>query len=252
MIVDDERLARSGIRLKLERHPDVEVLAECGDPHEAVTTIRDMDPDLLFLDIQMQGMDGFGVLEALGEELPEVVFVTAFDEHAIRAFRVNAVDYLLKPVDDVAFDEALERARRRIAAGRPSPTLTAELIGRLLEGYRAEQDEPTRYLQRILVKSNDRARFVDVDSVDYITTEDNYVRLHVGKTSHLIRGRIAELEKRLSPRDFVRIHRQTIVRHDRIRDVRTDYTGRYLVTLVDGTELRLSRGYRSALLDQEL
>ena len=251
--MDDEKLARSGIRLKLARHPDVEIVAECGDPYLAVEMVHDLEPDLLFLDIQMPGMDGFGVLEALGDDLPEVIFVTAYDAHAIQAFRVNAVDYLLKPVDDAAFDEALGRARRRLAGGKASHDAMMATLKDLLDGYRREeQPAAERFLERILVKSGDRASFIDVDAVDYISAEDNYVRVHTGGRSHLIRGRMAELEKRLDPSRFVRIHRRTIVRHDRIRDVRIDDTGRHMVTLIDGTELRLSRGYRDALLGQEL
>ena len=253
LIVDDERLARSGIRLKLERHPDVEVVGESGDPYAAVQLIQELDPDLVFLDIQMPGMDGFGVLDALGAELPEVVFVTAYDAHAIQAFRVNAVDYLLKPVDDATFDEALERARVRLAAGHAASGTAMDVLRELLAAQRSDQGAaPERYLERILVKAGERAHFVDVAAIDYISAEDNYVRLHTGPRTHLVRGRMTELEKRLDPAHFVRIHRRTIVRHDRIREVRADYTGRHTVTLVDGTELKLSRGYRAGLLDQEL
>ena len=253
LIVDDERLARSGIRLKLARHPDVEIVAETGDPFLAVELVHDLDPDLLFLDIQMPGMDGFGVLEALGDALPEVVFVTAYDAHAIQAFRVNAVDYLLKPVDDAAFDEALGRARRRLAAGTHANDATLNALRELLEGYRSVAPAAAeRYMERILVRNGERASFIDVETVDYISAEDNYVRIHAGAKSHLVRGRMVELERRLDPARFVRIHRRTIVRHDRIRDVRIDENGRHMITLVDGTQLRLSRSYRDALLGQEL
>jgi len=239
--------------LKLARHPDIEIVAETGDPFLAVELVHDLDPELLFLDIQMPGMDGFGVLEALGDALPEVIFVTAYDAHAIQAFRVNAVDYLLKPVDDAAFDEALERARRRLAAGQRVNEATIAAVKELLESYRgAESAAPARYLERILVRNGDRASFIDVAAVDYISAEDNYVRLHTGGRSHLVRGRMIELEKRLDPTRFVRVHRRTIVRHDRIRDVRIDENGRHMITLIDGTQLRLSRSYREALLGQEL
>jgi two-component system LytT family response regulator len=254
LIVDDEPLARSGVRLLLRRHEDVEVVGECGDGYEAVEAIQDLQPELLFLDVQMPGLDGFGVLEAVGSErVPAVVFVTAYDQYALRAFRVHAVDYLLKPVEKKPFQEALDRARSRIAGGRDDE-VRRRLVA-LLQEYRPAPEEPLggpatpgRFLQRLMVKEHGRVFFLKTEAIDWFEAADNYIRIHTGGKTHLIRGTMTELEQRLDPERFVRIHRRTIVNLERIRVIHPYFKGEYMVVLTTGAELKLSRGYRDRVL----
>ena len=246
LIVDDEPLAREGILMRLKQAPDVEVIGECGNGREAVTVIRREVPDLIFLDIQMPRLDGFGVIEAVGvRQMPHVIFVTAYDEHALRAFEVSALDYLLKPIDGKRFFEALERARGRIR-GKNVEAISAQLR-KMMAALQAER----KYLERLSIKSTGksggRITFLDVDEVDWIRAADNYVHVHAGRESHLLHATMNSLENRLDPNKFLRIHRSTIVNVERIKELHPMFHGEYQVILKDGTQLTSGRGYRGNL-----
>jgi two-component system LytT family response regulator len=250
LIVDDEPLARDCIRLALRREEDIEVVAECGDGRAAVSAIRQWSPDLVFLDIQMPGLDGFGVVEAVGAaRMPPVVFVTAYDAHALRAFRLHATDYLLKPFDDARFAEALSHARRQMRQARDS-ALARRLVALLEDVRSAKEPPPPRqaYATRILVRQGDRLEFLPVDTVDWIETAGNYVRLHAGERVEAVRTTLAGLLEQLDPAVFVRIHRSMVVNVTRVRALHPWYGGDYTATLTDGRELRVSRHFRDALL----
>ncbi len=238
LIVDDEPLARERVRMMLAAHPDVTIVGECGDGRQAIEAIRDLRPDVVFLDVQMPGLDGFEVLRALDEEpLPYVIFVTAYDRYAIQAFDVHALDYVLKPFSPDRFAQALERARG--ARGRTGERLTDHArLRELVASITAEQREK----QRIVVKSSGRVFFVKVDDIDWIEAEGNYVRLHVGSQSHLLRETMKGMEAVLDQSQFIRIHRSTIVNADRIRELQPLFHGEYAVLLQDGTRLVASRG----------
>ena len=239
LIVDDEPLARRGIRTRLLRDADdVEILMECTNGREAADHIRSTKPDLVFLDIQMPGMDGFDVIDAVGiEEMPVVIFVTAYDRHAVRAFDVHALDYVLKPIDDDRFAEALARARAHIDKERQSE------LGRRVASLMAERKGRD---QRFVIKSGARISFVAADEIDWVEAAGDYVRLHAGKKAHLLRETMSKIEARLGE-VFLRIHRSTIVNADRIRELETYFNGEYFVILEDGTKLKLSRSYRDRL-----
>jgi two-component system, LytTR family, response regulator len=246
LVVDDEPLARRKIRRLLRGVPDVVVAGECGDGAAAAAMLRDVAPDLVFLDVQMPGLDGFAVLDALpAGRAPAVVFTTAYDEYAARAFEVRALDYLVKPFSRARFDEALRRAREALAragggAGGavPDPRLAA-----LLEELRAERARP----ERLVVKEDGRVRLVAVDDVDRVEAAGNYVRVHAGGASHLVRESMAALEPRLDPRRFVRVHRSTIVNVARIREIQPWFRGDLVLILRDGARVTLSRTYRERL-----
>jgi len=238
LIVDDEALARERLRAVLATEHDVKLVGECADGEEAVAEIRSAAPDLVFLDVQMPGAGGFDVIREVGpERMPHVVFATAYDAFALRAFDVNAVDYLLKPFDEDRIRRAVSRARERIASG--APRLDPGALAMLEELRRAEA-----YPERLTVRTGTRYAVVRVAQVDWIGAEDNYVRLHVGRDSHLLRETMAGMERRLDPRGFVRIHRSTIVNVDRVRSIESWGLGEFLLVLQDGTRLQSSRGYR--------
>lgn len=242
LIVDDEPLARERLRQLLEAEPDVEIVGECGDGTDAVAAIERDEPDLVFLDVQMPELDGFGVLEAVPEsKLPEVIFVTAFNQHAVRAFEVHAIDYLLKPFDRDRFRTALDRARRRL-----EPAQAGELNQKLAALLAEIRPEP-RTVDRLAIKSSGKVVFVKAADIDWIEAADNYVNLHVGKESHLLRETMASIETRLEPKQFVRISRSTIVNLERVKELQPMFHGDYAVILRDGTRLGLSRGYRDKL-----
>jgi two-component system LytT family response regulator len=246
LIVDDEPLAREGIHMRLKREPDVEVIGECGNGREAVTVILRDVPDLVFLDIQMPGLDGFGVIDTVGvRQMPHVIFVTAYDEHALRAFEVSALDYLLKPVDGERFFEALERARNRIRGEN------LEAIGAQLRKMMAALKGERKYLERLSIKSagksGGRVVFIDVDDIDWIAAADNYVRVHAGRESHLLHATMNNLENRLDPDKFLRVHRSAIVNVRRIKELHPMFHGEYQIILKDGAQLTSGRGYRENL-----
>jgi two-component system LytT family response regulator len=260
MIVDDEPVARQRVRRLVAREPGVEVVAECGAGREAVAAVAKHRPDLLVLDVQMPELDGFGVLAALPPELmPLVIFVTAFDEHALRAFDVHAVDYVLKPIDPDRFRAAVARARRehfqasaadqhlRLRGLLSAWSLEASLVPALEPGPRPVGTTEGALVQRFLVKTNDKMFFVNVGDVDWIEADGNYVKLHVGAASHMIRETIASLERTLPPSGFARIHRSAIVNLDRVAEMRQWSSGDYIVVLTTGARLKLSRTYRENL-----
>jgi two-component system LytT family response regulator len=239
IVVDDEPLAREKIRTLLAEERDVEVVAECATGTEAIAAIERLEPDLVFLDVQMPEVDGFGVLEALDpERIPAVVFVTAYDRHALRAFDVHALDYLLKPFDRERFARALSRARATLEPGRSERELSRRLLSLLREVQRDRG-----HAERIVVRDAGRVFFLRVDEIDWIEAAGNYTCLHAGKDSHLLRETMKALEARLDPERFLRVHRSTIVRVERIREMRAGAHGEYEVVLADGTRLSSSRSY---------
>lgn len=245
IIVDDEPLAREGVRLHLNGETDIEVVGEAGTGEEAVTLIETVRPDLLFLDVQMPGIDGFGVLDAIGPtHMPVTIFTTAYDEFALRAFDAHAIDYILKPYDAERFHMAIERARLQLT-GRRKATID-ERLDSLLEELRTRN----QYLERLVVRAGGRILILRVSEIDWIEAASNYVRLHAGGKEYLLRETMTALEAKLDPMEFVRIHRSTIVRVDRIRELEPLFQGDYVVVLEDTTRLTSSRGYRERL--QEL
>jgi two-component system, LytTR family, response regulator len=244
LIVDDEPLARARIRGLLRDEPDLHV-EERGNGEDAVESVRTFQPDLVFLDVQMPGLDGFGVLERLAPgPMPLVVFVTAYERHALRAFEVHALDYLLKPFDADRFGVALRRARARLAAGAPAQVTAA--LRAFLDEVRPREPPPAEVLS---VRSGDRIVPVRVGEIDWIEAEGNYVRLHRGRTSHLLRETMASLEESLDARRFRRIHRSAIVNVDRIAELVPWFGKDYKVKLKDGAELTLSRSYVDRLAE---
>jgi len=236
LIVDDEPLARRTVRRFLARQTEVEVLAECGDGESAVRAIQSLRPDLVFLDVQMPEMDGFQVLGSIGaEEMPITIFVTAYDRFALRAFDADAIDYLLKPVSPERFERALVRAQQRMAEHRNHHEMRRLLVS--LEKLSRAQEYP----KRLAIPKNGRIVFVDTKHIDWIEAEGGYVRLHVGNREHEFRGTLSEIEGKLCPADFLRIHRSTIVNIHRIKEIQTWFHGYHRVLLEDGTELRMSR-----------
>jgi len=241
LIVDDEPIARARVLSLLLEEPDVDVVGECASGSQAVSFIRSQSPDLVFLDIQMPEMDGFEVARALQpERMPALVFVTAFDQYALRAFECHALDYLLKPFSAQRFKSALSHARQQLAQ-RQATTLGRQLLEILPE---MRPREPVR--DRLVVRSSGRVYFVRITDIDWCEAAGNYVSLHVGSQSHLTRETMSRLESQLDQR-FVRIHRSTIVNVDRVQELRSSFNGEHVLLLRDGTRLTLSRGYRDAL-----
>jgi two-component system LytT family response regulator len=242
LIVDDEPLARERVRALLAEETDVEVVGECRDGQEAVEAIRRDAPDLVFLDVQIPEVDGFGVIERVGvDKIPVIVFVTAYDQYALQAFEVHAVDYLLKPFDQDRFQKALARARQSVQLRRGGDV--NERLVALLEDLKT----PQGHLERLVVKSSGRLFFLRAEEIDWIESSGNYVSLHVGPESHLLRETMNGIETKLDPARFIRIHRTAIVNIDRIRELQPLFHGEYDVVLRTGTTLTLSRGYRDRL-----
>jgi two-component system LytT family response regulator len=243
VVVDDEKPARVRLLELLQRESDVEVVGTASDGRAALDLVRRAKPDLLFLDIQMPKLDGFGVLRQLSpEELPITVVVTAFDKYAIQAFDAHAIDYLLKPFSDQRFDNALSRTRKYLGTADPreqADQLTAAA------GERQSVDARSGYLERVVLKSNGCITFLDVDDIDWIEAADVYVYLHVGPHKHLYRSSVTHLLQRLDPHRFVRIHRSTAVNTSRIRELHARSHGDFTLILKGGHELSLSRAYRS-------
>lgn len=245
LVADDEPLARERLTSLLAAEPDVDVVAQARDGEEAVTSIHDHPPDLVFLDIQMPQMSGFEVIEAVGtEQMPPVIFVTAYDQHALQAFQVRALDYLLKPFDRQRFTDALQRARRQIERD-DSGDLGRRLLA-LVKDLRRDQPKS----DRLVVKSGGRLFFLRADEIDWVEAAGNYVRLHVGTSSHLLRETMNAIEGRLDPEKFFRIHRSRIVNMERIQELQPWLNGEYAVLLRTGTRLTLSRGYREKLQER--
>jgi two-component system, LytTR family, response regulator len=253
LIVDDEPLARETVRLRLERERDIEIVGEAGDGPAAVAAIRRHVPDLVILDVQMPGLDGFQVLERVASDcLPAVVFVTAYDKFALRAFDVHAVDYLLKPFTAERLQRALDHVREDLE--RDTPDASRERIAGLLDErarLASGSSAPTDvFLHRLTVRDGDRFVLVKTEEIDWIEAAANYLRIHARGKGFLLRSTMTALGEKLDPRQFARIHRSTIVNIDRIREIRPEWHGDYDVVLNDGKVLRLSRSYRSALLSK--
>jgi len=226
LVVDDEPLARSNLSVLLRGDPEIEIVGECGSGQEGLEQIRSQKPDLVFLDVQMPELDGFDVLEMLGNDLPRaVVFVTAFDQYALRAFEAGALDYILKPFDNARFERALARAKERILD---------------------RKDKPTR-AERLAIKSAGQILFLKTSEIDWIEAADYYACLHVGSKSHLLRRSMGELERDLAAEEFCRIHRSAIVNLNRVRSLRLSEDGEYEVVLEGGSSVRMSRSYRKQL-----
>ena len=244
LIVDDEAPARAKMRRYLEEHGDIEIAGEAENGVEAVERIGELQPDLVFLDVQMPELDGFGVIEAIGvESMPHVVFVTAYDEYALRAFEVRALDYLLKPFTPERFVAVLERVRAEVA--RASSDGNARLNARLDALLKTVATGRPRYLQRVLVHHANKALLISVDRIDRVEADRNYVRLHSGGTAFTLRGSITALADRLDPEKFLRINRSEIVRLDAVKELQPWFHGDYRVVMGDGTTLMWSRRYRA-------
>jgi two-component system LytT family response regulator len=223
LIVDDEPLARSNLRALLKRNPDVEIVSECGSGLEALAEIRKKKPDLVFLDVQMPECDGFDVLEQLGSAMPPaLVFVTAYDQYALRAFESGALDYLLKPFNNARFERTLERAKERITSGKKSP----------------------QKIERLAIKNGGQILFLRISEIDWIEAADYYVCLHAGARTHLLRRSMAEVTEELQDAAFCRVHRSAIVNLERVKQLEINKDGGTDVVLQGGTRLRLSRRYR--------
>ena len=273
VLVDDEPLAREGLRVRLGREEDIDIVGEAEDGQSAVDTIVSLRPDLVFLDVQIPGFDGFDVVSRIAStHLPTIVFVTAYDRYALRAFEVHALDYLLKPIAHRRFQEALRRARHELDrrqrdaytkeegdGGRDDETLiaVADRLRRLLDEREAASGAPAalpaategpRYAVRFTVRDGERYVLVRVADVDWAEASANYVRLHVGPRTFQMRTTMSDLERQLDPVQFARIHRSAIVNLDRVREIRPEWHGEYEVALTTGATLRLSRGYRDRLL----
>lgn len=242
LIVDDEPLAREGLRMLLAEDADVAAIHEAKDGREAVAAIRKARPDLVFLDVQMPEMDGLAVVREIGtERMPAIVFVTAHDQYALRAFEINAVDYLLKPVTRERFVQALARAKTRLET-QPAEDANRQILS-LLETLAA----PHRSVKRLAVRSAGKTVFVEIGDVDWIEAAENYVKLHAGRASHLVQVAMNTLEQSLDPDCFLRIHRSIIVNIGRIKELEPALHGEYVVTLETGVRLRSGRTYHEKL-----
>lgn len=243
LVVDDEPIARRGLMRLLRAEPDVEVVGECGDGGAAIEAIAALAPDLVFLDVQMPERDGFAVIEAIGAApRPAVVFVTAFDHHAVRAFDAQALDYVLKPVDPERFSRALQRARQRLA--RPDEGFVRRVSEALkLIGHGG----PAKYPERLAIRTDGRVRLVDLAEVDRMVAAGNYVEIHAGARAHLLRETLTSLEARLDPQRFVRVSRAAMVSVAQIREVQPLFNGDFVVLLKGGAQVTGSRRYRAAL-----
>jgi two-component system LytT family response regulator len=242
LIVDDERLARQRIRRLLGSEPAIAIAGECANGPQAVSFLREQPVDLLFLDVQMPGLDGFGVLRALDRVArPVTIFVTAYDEYALRAFEVNALDYLLKPFDRKRFQTALERAKAQLAHVRGG--VVQQQLSRLLEHL----DRSRHELDRIAVRASGNVILVRMDDIDWIEAADNYACLHCGAQTHVLRETMSALEARLDAARFIRIHRSAIVNISKIKELQPWFRGDYRVLLQNGAQLTLSRSYREKL-----
>jgi two-component system, LytTR family, response regulator len=244
LVVDDEPLARDMIREMLDGDPEAEIIGECAGGREAVEAIQSLKPDLIFLDIQMPELGGFEVLESLkGNGIPYVIFATAYDQYAVRAFEVHALDYLLKPFDRERFETAWNRAKLLIREDRLN--IREQHILALLEELKAGP----QYLERLVVKTEGRVFFLSVNDIHCIEAEGNYVRVYNGAKTYLLRETISGLESQLNPKTFLRIHRSSIVRIDKIKELQPWFHGEYHVIMENGKQLTLSRNYRSNLQD---
>ena len=248
LIVDDERMARKRLRTLLPADSDVDVVGEAGNGRDAVSAIQERVPDLVFLDIQMPELDGFAVVQTVGvENMPVTVFVTAFDQYALKAFEAHALDYLTKPFDRERFQTSLTRAKQQVSlrasARNANPADATDRLVSLLSDMRRKQE----YSDRLMVKSAGRVIFLRVEEIDWIEAAGSYVRLHVGRDAHLLHEGITSVMARLDPSRFTRVHRSTIVNLDRVRELQPWFHGDAIAILRDGTKIQVSRTYRESL-----
>jgi two-component system LytT family response regulator len=247
LLADDEEIARRGLRIRLERATDIEIVGECGNGAEAIKAIQRLAPDLVFLDIQMPELSGIEVVQALPPRLvPHIVFVTAFDQYAVRAFEVHALDYLLKPIDDERLADALRHARATLSNVRDG-AYARQVVTAFAALKKSGLIAPPAGSDRIAIPVDGRLTLVRVTDIDWLGALGNYVSVHVGKKSWLLRETISAMEQRLAPHGFVRIHRSTLVNIQRVIELRSLRDGEFTVVLGDGTALKLSRSYRDAL-----
>lgn len=248
LIADDEPLAREKLRTLLDKDADIDLVAECSDGTETIAAIKKYSPELVFLDVQMPELDGFGVLESMdvSNGAPNIIFVTAYDQYALKAFEFHALDYLLKPFDRERFQKALRRAKTHIRKEK-SGEVNEKLLALLEDLKTGGQNHNSKYLERLVIKSAGRVIFLKIDEIDWIEAAGNYVRLHIGKESHLLRDTMNGIEAKLNPDEFLRIHRSTIIRIDRIKELQPWVQGEYVLTLQNGAQLTSSRSYRQRL-----
>ncbi len=254
ILVDDEKLAIQGLQLRLEPFTDVEVIETCANGREAIRAIKTLKPDLVFLDIQMPGFDGFSVVKGVMEiEPPLFVFVTAYQEHAIRAFEANAVNYLMKPVDEAKLADTLERVRVRLAEKRSADeaeklkTVLAEVSPDALDTMGGEEESSARYEKLINIKDRGQIFRVNVDSIEHIEAAGDYMCIYTGDNSLILRETMKDLERRLDPKNFQRVHRSTIVNLDQVRQVKPHTNGECFLVLESGAEVKVSRSYRDVV-----
>ena len=254
ILVDDEKLAIQGLQLRLEAFPDVEIIDTCANGREAIRKIKTEKPDLVFLDIQMPGFDGFSVVKGVMElEPPLFVFVTAYQEHAIRAFEANAVNYLMKPVDQDKLADTLDRVRTRLAEKRSAEdaeklkVVLAEVAPDAVENFSEEEDSTGRYEKLINVKDRGQIFRVDVDQIEHVEAAGDYMCIYTGDNSLILRETMKDLERRLDPRIFQRVHRSTIVNLDKVRQVKPHTNGECFLVLESGSQVKVSRSYRDVV-----
>ena len=254
LIVDDEKLAIQGLQLRLEPYSDVEIIGTCANGREAIRAIKTEKPDLVFLDIQMPGFDGFSVVKGVMElEPPLFVFVTAYEEHAIRAFEANAVNYLMKPVDDDKLADTLDRVRTRLAEKRSAEEaeklkdVLAEIAPEAIENLPADEEGTGRYEKMINIEDRGQIFRVDVDTIEHIEAAGDYMCIYTGDNSLILRETMKDLERRLDPRVFQRVHRSTIVNLDQVHQVKPHTNGECFLVLGSGAEVKVSRSYRDVV-----
>ena len=254
LIVDDEKLAIQGLQLRLEPYSDVEIIGTCANGREAIRAIKTEKPDLVFLDIQMPGFDGFSVVKGVMEiEPPLFVFVTAYEEHAIRAFEANAVNYLMKPVDEDKLADTLDRVRTRLTEKRSADEATklqavlAEIAPDAIENLPPDEESAGRYERMINIKDRGQIFRVDVETIEHIEAAGDYMCIYTGDNSLILRETMKDLERRLDPRVFQRVHRSTIVNLDQVRQVKPHTNGECFLVLDSGAEVKVSRSYRDVV-----
>ena len=254
LLVDDEKLAIQGLQLRLEPYADVEIIGTCSNGREAIRAIKTEKPDLVFLDIQMPGFDGFSVVKGVMEiEPPLFVFVTAYEEHAIRAFEANAVNYLMMPVDEVKLADTLDRVRTRLAEKRSAEEakklqdVLAEIAPDAIENMPADEESAGRYERMINIKDRGQIFRVDVETIEHIEAAGDYMCIYTGDNSLILRETMKDLERRLDPRVFQRVHRSTIVNLDQVRQVKPHTNGECFLVLDSGAEVKVSRSYRDVV-----
>ncbi len=254
IIVDDEKLAIQGLMLRLQKFPDVEIIDTCNNGREAIRKIKTEKPDLVFLDIQMPGFDGFSVVKGVMDiDPPLIVFVTAYQEHAVRAFEANAVNYLMKPVDEDKLADTLERVRLRLSEKHAAEeaeklkSVLAEVAPDVIEAMPDEGESTARYEKLINIKDRGQIFRVDVDSIEYVEAAGDYMCIYTGDNSYILRETMKDLERRLDPRAFQRVHRSTIVNLDKVRQVKPHTNGECFLVLESGAQLKVSRSYRDVV-----